>query len=59
MKRRDFIKSAGIAAAAAVTIPYILPSGRLFAASGAPLVKHVVFVLFAGGVRQQESVLQE
>ena len=59
MKRRDFIKSAGIAVAATVTIPYILPSGRLFAASGAPLVKHVVFVLFAGGVRQQESVLQE
>ena len=39
-------------------MPYILPSGRLFAATGSQLAQHVVYVLFAGGVRQQESVLQ-
>lgn len=58
MNRRKFIKAGGIAAAGAVAFPYILPSGRLFAASGNPMASHVVFVLFAGGVRQQESVLQ-
>lgn len=58
MKRRQFIRHAGIAAAGAITAPYILPSGRLFAASGSQLAEHVVFVLFAGGVRQQESILQ-
>lgn len=60
MKRRTFIKRTGTAAAASFVAPYILPSGRLFAASGGggQLAGHVVFVLFAGGVRQQESVLQ-
>jgi len=58
MKRRKFIKTAGAAVAGAATIPYILPSGRLFAATGSQLAEHVVYVLFAGGVRQQESVLQ-
>jgi len=47
-----------MAAAGAIAAPYILPSGRLFAASGQQMAKHVVYVLFAGGVRQQESVLQ-
>jgi hypothetical protein len=36
----------------------IIPSGRLFAATGNAMADHVVFVAFAGGVRQQESVLQ-
>lgn len=58
MKRRDFIKKAGIAAAGTIAMPYLLPSGRLFAQSGNQMAEHVVFVLFAGGVRQQESVLQ-
>ncbi len=39
-------------------IPYILPTGRLFARTNAPLAEHVVVVLFAGGVRQQEAVYQ-
>jgi len=56
--RRKFIKTAGAAIAGAFTMPYILPSGRLFAASGSQLAPHVVYVLFAGGVRQQESILQ-
>ncbi len=56
MKRRSFIKKAGIATAGAFIAPYILPSGRLFAATGDRVVNHVVFVLFAGGVRHQESV---
>jgi hypothetical protein len=58
MNRRRFIRNAGIASAGAIAIPYILPSGRLFAATGRQLAEHVVYVLFAGGVRQQESVLQ-
>jgi len=58
MKRRAFLKATSAAAAGAVAIPYILPSGRLFAATGSQLAPHVVYVLFAGGVRQQESVLQ-
>jgi hypothetical protein len=56
MKRRDFIRKAGIATAGAFAVPYILPTGRLFAASGIRRVDHVVFCLFAGGVRNLESV---
>ena len=59
MDRRKFIKRASAAAAGSFVLPYILPSGRLFAASGGGgAAQHVVFVLFAGGVRQQESILQ-
>jgi hypothetical protein len=58
MKRRHFIKAGGIATAGVFAAPYILPSGRLFAATGNQIAEHVVYVLFAGGVRQQESVLQ-
>ncbi|MCF8276283.1 MAG: hypothetical protein K9J17_06055 [Flavobacteriales bacterium] len=56
MKRRGFIKKATAATAGAFMAPYILPSGRLFAATGARVVDHVVFCLFAGGVRNLESV---
>lgn len=55
MRRRDFIKKAGLATAGAFTVPYILPSGRLFAASGVRRVDHVVFCLYAGGVRAMDS----
>ena len=57
MKRRTFIKNSALGAAA-ISTPFILPSGRLFAATGNRMADHVVFVAFAGGVRQQESVLQ-
>lgn len=56
MKRRDFIKRAGMATSAAVAFPYLLPSGRLFAATGARKANHVVFCLYAGGVRNLESI---
>lgn len=56
MIRRDFIKKTALTATAAVSMPYILPSGRLFAASGSRSSSHVVLVMFAGGVRHQESV---
>jgi hypothetical protein len=56
MKRRGFIKKATAATAGAFMAPYILPSGRLFAATGTRIVDHVVFCLFAGGVRNLESV---
>lgn len=56
MKRREFIRTAGLAAATGIAAPYILPSGRLFAATGTRKANHVVFCLFAGGVRNLESV---
>ena len=56
--RRSFVKKSAWATAGAIAAPYILPSGRLFAATGSRLVDHVVFVLFAGGIRNQESVKQ-
>ena len=58
INRRNFIKKSGTLAAGALIAPYILPSGRLFAQTGSQIAEHVVYVLFAGGVRQQESVLQ-
>lgn len=56
MDRRKFLKSAGMMAAGAMAAPYILPAGRLFASSGIRKVNHVVFCLYAGGVRNLESV---
>ncbi len=56
MKRKSFIRNAALAAAGSMVVPYILPSGRLFAATGARKVNHVVFCLFAGGVRNIESM---
>lgn len=56
MKRREFLKKAGLTAAGALAAPYILPSGRLFATTGNRIANHVVFVLFAGGIRNTESV---
>jgi hypothetical protein len=58
MERRNFLKKATAATAGAMVLPYLLPTGRLFAATGSQLAEHVVMVMFAGGVRQQESVLQ-
>jgi hypothetical protein len=56
MKRRQFIKTSALAATATFAVPYILPGGRLFAATGARKANHVVFCLFAGGVRNLESM---
>lgn len=39
-----------------MSLPYVLPGGTLFAPTGARKVNHVVFCLFAGGVRNIESV---
>jgi hypothetical protein len=58
MKRKEFLTKAGLLAGGAIVMPYILPSGRLFARTNADMADHVVLVLFAGGVRQQESILQ-
>ncbi|MFT5725250.1 MAG: hypothetical protein ACI9JN_002374 [Bacteroidia bacterium] len=59
MKRREFVAKAGLTAAGSIAFPYILPSGRLFAKTNAELADHVIYILFAGGVRQQESVMQQ
>jgi hypothetical protein len=56
MNRRDFLKRAGLLSAGAIAAPYILPSGSLFASTGTQRVGHVVFCLFAGGIRNLESV---
>ncbi len=56
MKRREFVKKIGLTAVATAAVPYVLPTGRLFAATGSRRANHVVFVLFAGGVRNLESV---
>ena len=59
MKRRDFVKKTALTAAGSIAFPYILPSGRLFARTTSELADHVVYILFAGGVRQQEAVLKQ
>lgn len=56
MDRRNFLKTAGLATAGIFASPYILPSGRLFAATGARVVNHVVVCLFAGGVRNLDTI---
>ncbi|GIV34476.1 MAG: hypothetical protein KatS3mg031_2011 [Chitinophagales bacterium] len=58
MKRRTFISQVG-KAAAAVSLPFLLPSGRLFAATGSRIANHVVLCLFSGGVRNIESMHME
>jgi len=58
MKRRTFLKKASLTTGAAIGMPYILPSGRLFAQTNTSTADHVVLVLFAGGIRHQESILQ-
>lgn len=57
MNRRQFLKTS-VVGTAAVGAPFILPSGRLFAKTQNVKAKHVVVVVFGGGIRQQESVLQ-
>ena len=59
MKRRSFIRNISLGAAATIGVPYLLPTGRLFAATGSRVADHVVFCLFAGGVRNLESVHQD
>ena len=59
MKRRTFIKKVGAVTAGVVAAPYILPSGRLFASTGTRLANHVVYVVFGGGIRNQESIGQQ
>lgn len=56
MKRREFIRKTALTTSGALAAPYILPSGRLFAPTGNRSAQHVVLVMFAGGVRHQESV---
>jgi len=56
MNRRSFIRKASLATAGTLALPYILPSGSLFAKTGARRVNKVVFCFFAGGVRVLDSV---
>lgn len=59
MKRRNFIKKTALAATASIGMPYLLPSGRLFAQTNNRIANHVVLVLFAGGVRHQDAIGQQ
>ncbi len=56
MNRRQFLRKSGLATAGAFALPYILPGGTLFAPTGARKANHVVFCLFAGGIRNRESI---
>ncbi len=56
MNRRQFLRKSGLATAGAFALPYVLPGGTLFAPTGARKANHVVFCLFAGGIRNRESV---
>lgn len=56
--RRQFLRRTALASGTLLGAPYLLPTGRAFAKTGHRRAEHVVVVLFAGGVRQQESVLQ-
>lgn len=56
INRREFIKQTSMATASMIVAPSIIPSGRLFAPTGARLANHVVFCLFAGGIRNFESI---
>lgn len=55
MNRRKFLRDSS-KYAMALTVPFILPSGRLFAATGEQKIKHVVYCMFAGGIRNWESI---
>ncbi len=56
MNRRGFIQKTALATAGVFVAPYLLPTGRLFASTGSRIANHVVFCLFAGGIRNQESI---
>lgn len=58
MQRRSFLKKVGLTIAGSISVPYILPTGRLFAATGNRKVNHVVLCLLAGGIRNIDSVHQ-
>jgi hypothetical protein len=58
MRRRDFITKSAALAGAGIVAPTILKTGTAFARGGNAKAEHVVLLMFAGGVRQQESVLQ-
>lgn len=51
MNRRSFLQTS-----AALSLPLLIPGGRLFAPTGKRVANHVVLCLFAGGVRQLESL---
>jgi len=56
MNRRTFIRTLGLAAGSLLASPTLLPAGSLFAPTGSRRVNHVVLCLFAGGIRNLESV---
>lgn len=59
MKRKEFIKNVGLVGAGTLAGPLLFPSAtKLFSTPRSGNADFVVYVMFAGGVRQQESVLQ-
>ncbi len=56
MKRREFIRNSGLSALSLGLTPYLLPTGSLSTPTGKRIANHVVFCLFAGGIRDFESL---
>ena len=56
MKRRQFLKKSSMMTAGAFSMPFLLPTGSLYAKTLNRRVNHVVCCLFAGGIRNLESV---
>jgi hypothetical protein len=57
MKRRQFIQKTTLTVGGLMSPAIFTSKHSLFAQSGVTKADHVVLVMFAGGVRQQESVL--
>ncbi len=58
MQRRNFIKKLGLTTAGALVMPSILKSNSFGISASNGIADHVVFVCFAGGLRQQETMEQ-
>lgn len=58
MKRIQFLKNAGLAAAGAFVLPSVLTSNQVLAGAAKRKVKHVVLCVIAGGVRKREAIDQ-
>ena len=56
MNRKEFIKKSAILGAGIPFAPYIFKSGAASYKTDLEKAPYVIFILFAGGVRQQESV---
>ena len=59
ISRKNFIIDTAKVLSLGAAMPYILPGGRLFAPTGDRIANHVVLCLFAGGLRNIESIYHQ